>query len=370
MRDGWTADANYLLFDCGPHGHANCGHSHADALAFELAANGRTLLVDPGTYTYTGSAEARNWFRGSAAHNTLTVDDESSSAAAGPFSWHTVAHSELVSWITQQRFDYVVAQHDGFSRLSETATHTRSILFLKHNYWVVRDHLAGLGGRRLKLWFHFDPGVAPLSAVRNNEVYVLGGNGHSTRLQVTVFAAGGEWTKERGWVSSCYGERKEAPVFGYSLLGTGSEELVTFLLPQATGANPRPVVREIEATEGRAFEVITGGQHDLLLLRGSSPFADSGTRRLATDFDLTWARFSNERARMPDELVLIGGQWLEFDGQEILRAEKRIDYLTISPQGDQVRRESTSGVLDLSLPIADLGALFADLNSCSTNKPN
>ena len=68
MRDGWTDTANYLLFDCGPHGWANCGHAHADALAFELSANGRPLLVDPGTCTYTGAKDLRDWFRSSAAH--------------------------------------------------------------------------------------------------------------------------------------------------------------------------------------------------------------------------------------------------------------------------------------------------------------
>ena len=41
---------------------ANCGHAHADALAIELAACGRTLLVDPGTFTYTGEKELRDWF--------------------------------------------------------------------------------------------------------------------------------------------------------------------------------------------------------------------------------------------------------------------------------------------------------------------
>ena len=65
MRDGWTRESNYLLFDCGPHGSLNCGHAHADALSFDVAANGRTVLVDPGTYTYTGSKELRDWFRSS-----------------------------------------------------------------------------------------------------------------------------------------------------------------------------------------------------------------------------------------------------------------------------------------------------------------
>ena len=49
MRDGWNAQSNYLLFDCGPHGTDNCGHAHADALAIEVAANGQPLLIDPGT---------------------------------------------------------------------------------------------------------------------------------------------------------------------------------------------------------------------------------------------------------------------------------------------------------------------------------
>ncbi|HET9942345.1 MAG TPA: alginate lyase family protein, partial [Terriglobia bacterium] len=92
MRDGWKPDSNYLLFDCGPHGTDNCGHAHADSLSLALSVKGRTLLVDPGTYTYTGSREMRDWFRSSAAHNTLSVDGESSSVPAGPFSWTTIAH--------------------------------------------------------------------------------------------------------------------------------------------------------------------------------------------------------------------------------------------------------------------------------------
>ena len=34
----------------------NCGHAHADALAFELAIDGQAVFVDPGTFTYTASA--------------------------------------------------------------------------------------------------------------------------------------------------------------------------------------------------------------------------------------------------------------------------------------------------------------------------
>jgi len=257
MRDGWTPDSNYLLFDCGPHGTDNCGHAHADALSFELAVNGRTVLIDPGTYTYTGSKQMRDWFRSSAAHNTLTVDNESSSVSDGPFSWKTIAHSECSSWITEESFDYVVASHDGFTRLSEPVKHTRSILFIKKGYWVIRDLVQTAGDHQLQARLHFHPGLAPRLG-EDNTVRVLCDKDDTPVLQISAFATNIEWTTENGWVSECYGEKKEAPVLSINVLAKGSEELVVFLLPGGAA------VREIEAQNGRAFEVEVAGRRDRL----------------------------------------------------------------------------------------------------------
>ena len=308
MCDGWSTNSNYLLFDCGPHGTDNCGHAHADALSFELAVNGRTLLVDPGTYTYTGSREMRDWFRSSAAHNTLTIDDESSSVSAGPFSWKSIARSECTSWITNKRFDYIVAAHDGFNRMTEPATHIRSILFLKNGYWVIRDEIDSLGPHVLTARFHLDPQTTPLHR-KDNSVRVISENSHSAVLQMAVFAANGAWTKEQGWVSECYGEKREAPVFAFTVLANGPEELVTFLLPEVAGAKPR--VREIEAQEGRAFEIDIEGRHDVLLL------GPVETARFVSDFEVAWVRFAHANARVPDDVVVINGHKIEFEGMEL-----------------------------------------------------
>jgi hypothetical protein len=335
MRDGWSARANYLLFDAGPHGTANCGHAHADALAFELAANGRTLLVDPGTYTYTGSKELRDWFRSSAAHNALTIDEQSSSVPDGPFSWQSTASCQCHVWMAESRFDYLAASHNGYEGLPDPVEHLRSVLFLKGDYWIIRDQIRSAAEHQIKLWFHFDTGVAPLSS--KNDVYVVSENAHSTRLQLSICAPGGEWTREGGWVSSCYGEKGEAPVFGFKLAARGATELVTFLLPQTSGVHPRPVVREIEATEGRAFEINVDGKHDVLLLRGMAGETAGWveTTRLAADFEITWARFANEQARLPDELVLIGGQTLEVEGRRIVNSGDRIESVTVTRFGDE-----------------------------------
>lgn len=328
LRDGWSANANYLLFDCGPHGTMNCGHAHADALSFELAVNGSTLLVDPGTYTYTGSQEMRNWFRSSNAHNTVTVNDLSSSVPGGPFSWLTTAHSECLWWITHERFDYVVGSHDGYNWFSEPATHTRSILFIKNNYWVLRDEVESLGFQRLKATFHLNSRVAPLHS-KDNTVLIVSENGPSATLQMAAFSANGAWTWEDGWVSECYGEKKKAPVFAFTVLANGSEELVTFLLPEIAGHKPR--VREIEALNGRAFEIDIDGRHDVLLLRHSEEVPVE-TSRFVSDFDVTWARFEKAGSRPPEELILINGHTLLFEGRDLLKSTKKINYVTVMPQ--------------------------------------
>lgn len=356
MRDGWESDSNYLLFDCGPHGVNNCGHAHADALSFEMAARGRTLLVDPGTCTYTGSKDLRDWFRSSEAHNTLTVDGESSSKSAGPFSWTTIARSHCSSWITNERFDYVEGSQDGFAEVNQT----RSILFLKHNYWVVRDSVKGEGLHDIKAHYHFDSSAGPLHSNGNN-IRVFSENGHRLVLQIAAFAPSqGQWSEEKGWVSHCYGKRKEAPAFAFSVVAKDSVELVTFLLPEVA-VNAKPIAREIEALQGQAFEVNFDGMHDVVMMRDKTSGPARGwvqTVRFASDFSIAWARFRDGDARIPEELILIDGYSLDFEGRTLLRSTKRIPYLAAIRQGDRFKVETEDGVLEIDLPVTDLQTLL------------
>ena len=238
MRDGWSRESNYLLFDCGPHGSLNCGHAHADALSIDVAANGRTVLVDPGTCTYTGSKDLRDWFRSSQAHNTLTVDDESSSLPGGPFTWKTTAQCTLQKWIGEKRFDFVSGQHDGYM----PTTVKREVLFIKGDYWIIRDTVASSGEHRVDVRFHFAPGA---------------------NLDIQSFG-NGEWVEEEAFVSHCYGQKEASKALSFSANLKGVAEVVTFLLPQKPGTDW--VVKEIEAREGRAFEVHGANTVDLVMI--------------------------------------------------------------------------------------------------------
>jgi hypothetical protein len=300
MRDGWSPTANYLLFDCGPHGWANCGHAHADALSIELAANGQTMLVDPGTFTYTGGKELRDWFRGSTAHNTLTVDRESSSVPADTFSWKTKTACERLAWIEHERFTYVSGRHGGYEQLAKPGTHTRSILFLKHDYWLLQDRLELSGSHQVEQWFHFDSNLLP------------------DRLGIASFAENGEWRTEEGWVSHCYGERSAAPVRVFSGAAEGEFEITTFLLPGSSA-----VAKQIEVTNGRGFELRNERFRDVVIFR------DRGARlaqmaSVVSDFDCVWMRFAGDQGT-PEEIVLLGGHTLELAGTKIVESRERVE---------------------------------------------
>ena len=76
-----------LVADAGPLGYlAIAAHGHADALAFTLSVGGKPILVDPGTFSYS-SQPWRRYFRSTAAHNTVVVDDRDQSEYGGSFLW-------------------------------------------------------------------------------------------------------------------------------------------------------------------------------------------------------------------------------------------------------------------------------------------
>jgi hypothetical protein len=357
MRDGWSRESNYLLIDGGPHGSLNYAHAHADALAFDLTSRGRALMVDPGTYNYTGVTGMREHFRGSAAHNTLTLDGQSSSVPAGPFSWQQVAKISTHAWMSRERFDYFEASHDGYERLASPAKHTRGMLFIKGDYWMMLDRVAATGAHLCELHFQFAPDAAPVleSEAEDGGVPVLRERAEGLPgLEIFLFGEGGEWRETPGWVSECYRERKPAPALVFSREAAGAQEFVTFLVPHGAGENLKTRVREIEATGGRAFEVRGLGRRDVLLINQGGMVSAA---RLATDFALAWARFSSETGTLEELLLLgasIGGRSFSLDGQEIFHTASPTAYLFARRMGERLRVETDEEKYDVRLTMGDV----------------
>ena len=91
-----TDDGSQAILDVGPHGYRNGGHAHADARSCVLSVQGRPLLIDPGTSTYTMDPALRDRMRSPVSHNTVTIDGRSHSTPAGPFHWRSTTDAQPV----------------------------------------------------------------------------------------------------------------------------------------------------------------------------------------------------------------------------------------------------------------------------------
>src|SRR5262249_33536788 len=89
QRSGWDSDNTQLTFDCGGMGLGSGGHAHADALSLTAFVGGHELLIDAGTSIYNCSPEWRRFFRSTAAHNTVVVDQKSQCEPGATFRWKT-----------------------------------------------------------------------------------------------------------------------------------------------------------------------------------------------------------------------------------------------------------------------------------------
>jgi hypothetical protein len=147
MRTDWSENANYVAFDCGPHGWSSCGHAHADLLSFQLFSGTQPIIVDPGTYTYSG--QLRDYFRGSDGHSTVKVDGFYPAIPDGPFKWKMNPNHELITWESNSEFDRV----SGRMIAKVDWRHGRELLFIKPSLLLILDTIEGNGAHEVEIRF-------------------------------------------------------------------------------------------------------------------------------------------------------------------------------------------------------------------------
>ena len=175
MRSGWDLDDSFLFFRAGPTGHA---HENEDMLQVVLRAWNRTLIFDPGNYTYDRS-DWRRFTQGTASHNTIIVDGLwqhrglSKVPVTQPVNnpWHP---SPLVDYVAgtynagyQQSVldptrEYYPQKWQG--PVDKSITHTRRVINLKPFYVLLLDNMDGTGRHTIDAHFHLDSPAAKLDA--------------------------------------------------------------------------------------------------------------------------------------------------------------------------------------------------------------
>jgi hypothetical protein len=135
------AGGAHVIVDAGTLGSGSAGHSHADALSMVAFYDGREVLIDPGTRTYVADPALREQYRGTASHNTVSIDSLEQADPQGPFRWTHPPQVQLLGW--EEHSVDACCQYRGF-------THRRTVLFAQQGTVVVVDRVSGGpgGGQR------------------------------------------------------------------------------------------------------------------------------------------------------------------------------------------------------------------------------
>lgn len=275
LRSDWSAkpydEAHYLFFDCGPLGFGS--HGHYDALNFELAAYGHSLVVDPGRYTYSeNSADGINWrhyFKGTAAHNTVVVDglDQIPYRCERPVSPEPKA--TLKQFVSTAGFDLLQGQVVSHQY---SAIHERTIFFLLPEYWIIVDRLIADEKHNYDLYFHLASRAQGLTnletgdhcnIIKSPNLLIAQANTNDVTASI-----------EQGYVSPEYGIKHEAPVVKFSKRQAGTTVFHSVLYP-FKDQPPSLEARQLPVYQrGRLCDVLEASAMQISLTIGENCYQD------------------------------------------------------------------------------------------------
>lgn len=193
-------------------------HGHADALSITLTKKGVPVLVDSGTYRYNGVPEWRQYFKGTRAHNTVTIDNLDQAFQETSFIWSRPYETKLnrPPFIRRGKNggSFFHAMHNGYSKSLEGVYHLRSILFFDEGNFLIKDSFQGRGNHRFEINFHFHPNIS----IQKEKEWWVAKNNQNTLLFINILneknvgLLKGERNPIFGWYSAEYGKLQETNV--------------------------------------------------------------------------------------------------------------------------------------------------------------
>ena len=134
----------------------NPGHAHADNLSFEIFYKGSRLVVDPGIYSYV-PGRSRSWFRSTASHNTVVINELEQSEMWGGFR---VGRRSNPQFARAGQIEGLLVFHGAYdNRVAPTQKikHERILIVCPEKYILVWDILSARNEIRAKSYCQFAP---------------------------------------------------------------------------------------------------------------------------------------------------------------------------------------------------------------------
>lgn len=319
--------AQQMRIDAGPQGTGNSGHGHADALNICFSLAGKHVLVDPGTYCYISADKGRDYFRGTAAHNTLTVDHLDQAVPEGPFAWSSIPHVVKETWLNGRTFDFFIGSHNGYNRLPEPVLHRRSVFHVKGGLWIVRDVAEGEGEHSLECSWHFAPGIE-VSGPSGQMVASLPAPEASADAIALAFLTDrhSEWKVRatEDFVSPAYGAIQRAPVLRAHIHTALPRDHAVLLVPIRYGSvlGTFGTLDRHSSTGVRGYSYQVGETSELLFF--AQPYRKWICGPWASDAQFLYCKLQDNYVT---HVVMIRGTFAEWQSNRFLDHSPKTDVL-------------------------------------------
>jgi uncharacterized heparinase superfamily protein len=192
------------------------GHAHADIFSYELSIDRNRWIVDTGVSTYESGSD-RRYERGTAAHNTVTVDGADQAECWGSFRVARRFPPSDVSYKHAEDGASFQGCFDGYaSLLGDDITYERRVFIDALGQAIrVEDLVTGRGHHCIESRIHLHPDVKV--EAREADSIQLSRGEHLVHVSVDQ----GNLLLDTGWHAPEFGMRKETHVLVIKL----SEEL-------------------------------------------------------------------------------------------------------------------------------------------------
>jgi hypothetical protein len=214
-------------------------HGHYDLLSIEAAAGGGPLIIDPGQFPHLDATSPwRRRGKGTAAHNTVSVDDLDQTPYSRGRPKGPVAHGDFLGRLISTGLDVL------WGRVTSPcydALHERRILFVADEYWIIEDRLRAATPHDYTLRFHLAQ-----SASNHTQTDRKAGFTAVRAPGLALILVDGVVHLETGWGAPSHGIKRPAPIVVARQSRVTHADFVSLVLPVRPGART-PEVRVARA---------------------------------------------------------------------------------------------------------------------------
>ena len=258
MRQSWDKKANLLIFDVGMPGKS---HIHQDKLHFTLYSGKEELIFDDGGGSYAKS-KFRKYSLSAYSHNTCVIDGKDQLRDTSDRTKCVPKAPVPCTFVTEKDFDFAEASYnEGFGEgNNRIATHTRQILYIKPDIYVVYDRLTPNDGKKHSYQLRFQVRNPRLKPLFKDHKALRTERGRHAELVISPLLS--KDMKSRfvvndketplGIRSDKKGRVNAAATVLYEKQGSGVQEFMTLLLPIKPKSKPLRSITE----DGRNAKIV------------------------------------------------------------------------------------------------------------------